>query len=227
VGNFENVNVRALLEHAFAGVPGGAPAPLPAPRAQHGAVASLRRVGLKAPIGALGIIAPALADSTYPAFFMASLILGAEADSQWGDPIPPLRSRFQYSILEDPGLARFYPTIEPGTVRPEAVAKSFNTTIGSMDNLIVSDEMLEGLRAGVGWLLGGPIHDEALDRIRVNSSALILCSTNIAERELRGGEPFWRRFRQEVERTGMPDLTRWLAYMQDPKLQMSLLYVPN
>jgi predicted Zn-dependent peptidase len=227
VGNFEGVNVRALLDQALAGVAGGPPTPLPPMRTAHAANVVAHRAGLTTPVGVLGICAPALTDSTYPAFYVATLVLGAEAISTWGEPVPPLRSRFQYSVLEDPALVRFYPQLMKSDQRAQAIGETFNRTLGSMDNLIVSDDLLETLRAGVAWLLGGPIHDEALDRIRTNSSALILCSTNMAERELRGGEKFWSHFRREVERANMPDLVYWLGYMRDPKLQVGLLYLPN
>jgi hypothetical protein len=110
---------------------------------------------------------------------------------------------------------------------PEALAESFNSTIGQQDNLVVSDDVMTSLRMGIEWLLGGPLNDAVLNHMRTDGLSLILLSTNMAERELRGGEVFWRPFRERAERAGVPDLVYWLAYMRDPKLQVRLVYLPE
>jgi len=62
--------------------------------------------------------------------------------------------------------------------------------------------------------------------MRTDGLSLILLSTNIAERELRGGEAFWSVYRARAEKVGVPDLVWWLAYMSDPKLEARLVFVP-
>ncbi|HTM57576.1 MAG TPA: insulinase family protein, partial [Candidatus Udaeobacter sp.] len=225
-GNLEGIDLRAVLEREFASVPGGAPPPLPKARPEHAISVEVARPGVARPVGVLGVFAPAMTDSSYPAFYLASLIIGAQANVQWGDPVAPLTSRFQYSAVEDPDLVRFYPPLTLQDRTAKSVGESFGTSIGREDNLVVSDDIIAQLRFGVGWLIGGPINDQALNHIRTQSYPLILCSVGIAERELRGGEAFWGPFRARVERVGAPDLIYWLSYMRDPKLQAKLIYLP-
>ena len=225
-GNLEGLDLRAALEHELAALPGGAPGALPPIRSQRAVTTLVRRAGLERPVGVLGIFAPALSDSSHPAFFLASLIIGAQANIQWGEPVAPLRARFQYSVLEDPDLLRLYPPMALTDRTGEALAESFNSTIGRQDNLVVSDDIAADLRYGVGWLLGAPLNDRALNHMRTESTALILLSTSLAEGELRGGEPFWSVYRARAEHVGVPDLVYWLGYMRDPKLQARLVYLP-
>ena len=225
-GNLEALDLRSALEREIKSLPGGAPPPLPKARPQRAINAAVPRPGLARPVGVLGIFGPALSDSSYPAFFLASLIIGAQANVQWGQPLAPLTSRFQYSAVEDPDLVRLYPPLTLEDRTPQSVATSFESTIGRQDNLVVSDDIIAQLRFGIGWLIGGPFNDAALNHIRTESYPLILLSVGIAERELRGGEAFWSGFRQRVERAGVPDLVYWLGYMGDPKLQARLIYVP-
>ena len=44
-----------------------------------------------------------------PAFYLNTLFFGALCKMEWGEPDPPLGMRFEYSLLEDPSAARFYP----------------------------------------------------------------------------------------------------------------------
>jgi len=226
-GDLSGFDLRAALERELAGVPGGPPGPLPAPRPLHPFGANVRRPNLARPVGVLGIIAPALADSSYPAFFLASMVIGAQANAQWGEPVAPLSSRFQFSVLEDPELTRFYPPLTLKDRTAGSIAESFGTSVGGQDNLVVSDEIMASLRFGIGWLIGGPLTDAALRHMRTDGGSLILLSCSMVERELRGGEAFWRKFRAEVDHLGVPDLTYWLGYMRDPKLQMRLMVLPD
>ena len=224
-GNLTGLNLHALLDHALDGLPAGPRRALPAVRPAHAASATVSWPGLTHPVGALGLIAPAIDDSTHPTFYLVSLILAAKAGELWGEPVPPLFSQFQYSVIEDPDLVRFYPPL-PGDPAAQDVAMAFNHTLGDNDNLVVSDALVEKLRIGIGWLLGAPLKDTQLDRMRINTTTLILCSTQMAERELHGGEAFWRVYRRRFEEAGVPDLLYWLARLRNPKYQVELLYKP-
>jgi hypothetical protein len=103
---------------------------------------------------------------------------------------------------------------------------SFNHTLGDDDNMVISDVLVEKLRIGIGWLLGAPLTDTQLDRMRVNTTTLILCSTQMGERELRGGEAFWSVYRRRIEEAGAPDLVFWLARLRNPKYQVQVLLKP-
>ena len=225
-GNLDGMDVRAALEHELTGVAGGPPGALPPARRLQPFSLGTTRAGLARPIGGIGIFAPAFTDSTHPAFFLAALIVGAQGNTQWGDPVPPMTSRFQYSVIEDPDLMRLYPPMTLQDRTPEAVAQSFTSTLGRQDNLVVQDDIMEQLRYGVEWLIGGRLNDAVLNHMRTDGLSLILLSTNIAERELRGGEAFWSVYRARAEKVGVPDLVWWLAYMSDPKLEARLVFVP-
>jgi hypothetical protein len=225
-GNLTGLNLHALLDHALDSLPAGARRPLPPVRPAHAASATMTWPGLSHPVGALGVIAPAIDDSTHPAFFLVSLILAAKANELWSDPVPPLYSLFQYSVLEDPDLVRFYPPLKGDSSAPDLVGLSFSHTLGDNDNLVISDDLVDKLRDGIAWLLGAPLKDTQLDRMRINNTTLILCSTQMAERELRGGEAFWSVYRRRLQEAGAPDLVWWLARMRNPKYQVQVLYKP-
>jgi predicted Zn-dependent peptidase len=226
-GNLDGLNLRALLTNEFSGVPGGPPAPLPPIRPGRGAVVTVKHDGVHDPVGVLGVMAPALSDSSHAAFYLAALIVGAQANLQWGDPTPPLSSRFQYSILEDPDLVRFYPPLKPNDREAGALSFAFAHGVGGEDNLVVSDDVIENLRSGVNWLVGGPLHAAVLARMRTQSGALILLTNSMVERELRGGEAFWSVYRRRMEEAGAPDFVYWLGRMREPKHQVALLYLPR
>ena len=226
-GNLSGLDLHALLAHALDGLPTGPRRPVPPIREARAAAATVKWPGLTRPIGGLGIAAPALDDSTHPTFFLVALILGAKTNELWGDPLPPLDTEFQYSVLEDPDMVRFYPPISGDKPVAGTVGQVFNHSLGNNDNLVVSDDLIEKLRNGIGWLLGAPLRETQLDRMRVNTTTLILCSTQMAERELRGGEAFWKVYRRRLQDAGAPDLVFWLARMSNPKYQVQLLYVPS
>lgn len=226
-GNLDGLDLRKMLESEFTGLAGGPPVALPPIRPARAASVLAKRDGIHDPVGVLGVMAPALDDSTHPAFYLAALIIGAQANLDWGDPVPPLSSRFQYSILEDPDLLRFYPPLTPKDREPREIVSVFAHTIGAQDNLVVSDEVIENLRAGVNWLVGAPLHPAVLARMRTQSGALVLLTNSLVERELRGGDAFWSAYRHRMESIGAPDLVFWLGWMGDPKKQVALLYLPR
>ena len=80
----------------------------------------------------LGLTAPALSDSLHPSFYMALLVLGGQAKVSWEPPARPLVTRFQYSLLDDPGFARFYPAVESAATRRPAAARGDPESDSSM-----------------------------------------------------------------------------------------------
>jgi len=63
VGDFGKVDMRTLVEKQFGSIPAGAPRPEPAVAPLKPVTRSMRRDG--APAGSLGILAPALADTSH------------------------------------------------------------------------------------------------------------------------------------------------------------------
>ncbi|MBI1798618.1 MAG: hypothetical protein HYR73_02905 [Candidatus Eisenbacteria bacterium] len=226
-GNLEGLDLRPLVERELGPLAGGAPQAPPPIRPGRPTLIAVPRAGIDRPTGVLGVMAPALTDSTHPAFYLAALIMGAQADVRWGDPQPPLMSRFQYGILEDPDLVRFYPPLARTDHDPRALSQSFRQTIGDMDNLVVGDDVVESLRAGVDWLLGGSLHAAVLAHMRTESGSLTLLTNSMIEREMNGGDAFWNRYRRRLKEAGVPDLVYWLAWLNDPNEQVALLYLPR
>jgi hypothetical protein len=145
----------------------------------------------------------------------------------WGDPVPPLTTRFQYSILDDPGLARFYPPVGAGVRNPKEIASAFTMTTGQMGNLVVTTDAVQALRDGLEWILGAPVPPAIVIRLKHDSGALFTLTRSAAARELMGGEPFWSLYRQRLDRLELPDPEFWVAHMMSPEHQVNLLYVPG
>src|SRR5439155_26677361 len=111
-GDLRGVNLRSLIENEFGKIPAGDPLPPAPPRPLKPSRHRLVRAQVGHPIGVVGVIAPALTDSLHPQFFLSLLIIGQQVKSSWQvDPL--LKSRFSYSILEEPDLIRFYPAAAP------------------------------------------------------------------------------------------------------------------
>ncbi len=80
--------------------------------------------------------------------------------------------------------------------------------------------------AQVLWLLGGPIPQAMKDGMRADAAALNFGCNATATRELLGGEAFWSRYRRRLTAITDAEIGRWAAYADDPKNQVSLLFVP-
>src|SRR5262249_10332599 len=112
-GNVGAIPLRALIQSEFGSIPAGAPVRHPAPASLDSAASTVPQPGASRPIGVLGLIAPALDDTTHAAFYLQLALVGAHCSRSWGRPDAPLTSRFYYSIFDDPEMARFYPPVSP------------------------------------------------------------------------------------------------------------------
>ena len=228
-GGLEGFNVHALVENQFAGLPAGAPparAADPAGAGFHPSVRSVARDDIHRPIGVIGVRAPALSDSLHPRFFLSMLVMGEFCHQSWA-PVPPVSTRFRYSILDEPDLVRFYPATAPETTDAGALGRELRQTLGALNAMVVLANEYQGYRYGVLWLLGGPMTKRVLAQVRSDGAALNNLCNNLAARELTGGEAFWSRYRVrflEPVEPGMSDWARWVCL---PEHQVALLFTPQ
>jgi hypothetical protein len=225
-GNLGDMNLHALIENEFGGIPSRhRPSPLPVP----GLTAGFRqatRAGLDHNAGCLGILAPAIDDSLHPSFYFSMLVLGTQSSRAWGKTEPPLSSRFQYSLFDDPEMARFYPPIANGAVEPATLFKSFRDAAEALENSIITPDVETPMIRGVIWLLGGAMSPELLARAARDPSVLGTLSTNQAVRELWGGEAFWSRYRARFMAHQRP-FRGWMDYLFDSSHRVGLVLTPR
>ncbi len=226
-GNLGNLNLSALVANEFGGIPAGPkPADPPARVLAGGAHRDLTRPGLAKPAGAIGIVAPALEDSLHPWFYVSMLFLGGYCQKEWRTT-PPLTSRFQYSLYDDPDLARFYPPPGPGSAADSALDAPFNQLVSKMGAMLFEAESYESLLRGVAWLLGDPLPDEILMRAARDPNLVATLASNQAVRELWGGEPFWSEYRRQLGPSHVKEFHSWVSYLLDPKNRVKLLLKPG
>ena len=224
-GNLDGPDLRALVEREFGSIPAGQVVPA-APH--HRFVASsvaLSWPGLEGPVGCVGVFAPSLRDTLHPVFYLTLLVVASRLGVTWGPPTPPLQSRFQYSILDDPELIRFYPRLEPGDRSPAELGEALADGLIANAMLVADEESLESLRAGVGWLLGAPLPHEILPRFQKTPGLLVLLSSSAASRELWGGEALWAPYRRLMDRCNI-DGAGLVARTRNPRNQVRLMLTP-
>lgn len=224
-GNLEGPDLRAMVEREFGSIPSGRLLPdAPHHRFVAGS-AGLRWPGIEHPAGCVGAVAPSLGDSLHPLFYLSLLVLAARLGETWGPPTPPLTSRFQYSILDDPELIRFYPRLEPGDRTPANLADVLADGLSANATLVADDESLESLRDGVSWLIGARLPREILPRFQRTPGLLALLSSSAASRQLWGGEALWAPYRRRLERTNI-DAVGLIARLRNPRNQVRLMLRP-
>lgn len=225
-GNFGALPLQTVLEHEFGGIPAGAPMPRPAPAPMKFASQSEKSAAVTTPIGVVAIRAPALTDSLHPFFFMATVLAGSHATRRWGEPEAPLTSRFQYSIMDEPDLARFFPPLGPEADNPALLSEEFITTMREVIQNPLDPSVLRDAWRGLDWLLGGPVAPEMRGRISMDAGALSTLSVGGAVRELWGGEPFWSVYRQRFRAAAAVEFRDWLAYYGDEPHTTRVLMTP-
>ena len=225
-GDLSGVSVRELIEHEFGGIPGGAPVPARRDPRLVAAVRTATWPGLAHPCGVVAVIAPALDDSLHPAFYLGSLAIGGWFRDQLGAPVPPLTSRFQYSLLDEPDLVRLYPDPAPGATTPASLVSDVDKGLDQLGETEMERSMLEVLRASVDWLIGGPLPPTVREQMRDRAGALGTLAGSMATRALWRGDAFWDLYRRRFETTliGHNSFVKWMA---DPSHQVALLFVPG
>lgn len=225
-GNLAGVDVRALVQALF-----GKLATAPAlPDTVTSRLSGQRRAtpwkALDQAAGVVAAAAPALTDSLHPGFFLGMLVTGAALNTNWGPPTGALAARFQYALLDDPELVRFYPPVPPATADPEIVAGALYEQLMVIGGQIVSTTILGRVRRSVRWLVGGELPDELVARVRRDPSGLGTLASSTATRALWHGDAFWADYLERFDRLnlGHSNFYEWLA---DPGHQTVVLLQPG
>ena len=227
-GDLSGLDLHPIVADEFGALPAGErlPAP-PAPRLDSVTVV-LRPPGVDAPLAVLGLVAPALSDTLHPSFFMALLVLGGQAKVSWGPPVRPLLTRFQYSLLDDPGFARLYPPVAPRQPPdPRGPAATLNQLVDDLLASAIQREIYEDLRHNLLWMMGGPMPQALVDGMRRDPAALNVLCTSLASQALWGNEVFWAGYRRRFGTSVSPAFDFWANWLRDPGHQVTLLRAPK
>ena len=224
-GDLSGVDVRALVGALFGKLPGGPAMPDTVHVTLRGGKRAMPWKGLAAPAGVIAVESPALADTLHPAFYLGMLVTGPGVINSWGQPQPPLVSRFQYSLFDEPELVRLYPPVRADATDPDVLAGSLYEQLMVVGGQMVDKTVLDGIRRSVSWLLGDEIPQEILARLRKDPGGLGTLSNGLATRALWLGDAFWadylRRFR--TQKIGHSYFYEWMA---EAKHQTTLLLTP-
>ncbi|HTQ41874.1 MAG TPA: insulinase family protein [Polyangiaceae bacterium] len=227
VGDFSNVDVRALIEHEFGGIAAGTARrdTVGAPLRPGSHTESL--AGLKHPYGALGIIAPALDDSLAPLFFLTNNILRAWWNENYGPPVSPLTTLFQYSPFDDARLARFYYGAPVGSSDPQVFRPTLEGGLDTYSRSSMEKSEIDRIRADNAWLLGGDLPASLRRLSATNAAPLNLLAITTATRACWRGDAFWNRFRERYEKINNYSHYAFSNWILDPKHEVALLLTPR
>jgi predicted Zn-dependent peptidase len=227
-GALSSLDLRAIIASEFGALPAGERLPAPPASRLDSVTVVLERPEVKTPMGVLGLVAPALTDSLHPSFYMAMLVLGTEVKQGWDLPTPPLGTRFQYSLLDDPGFVRFYPPHDPKRVfGPSSITTILDETVDELVQEIVQREVYDGLRYGMIWMMGGPMTRALAESVRQDPAALNVLCTSLASQALWGNEEFWAEYRRRFGSTASPTFSFWANYLKDPRHHARLILAPG
>jgi hypothetical protein len=227
-GDLASLNLRAITASEFGALPAGGRVPAPPASRLDSVTVVLERPEVKTPMGVLGLVAPALTDSLHPSFYMAMLVLRTQVEQGWGLPTPPLGTRFQYSLLDDPGFLRLYPPRAPKQASdPSSLTTILDETVDELVQQIVQGEFYEGLRHSMIWMMGGPMPRALTESVQQDPAALNVLCTALASQALWGNDVFWAEYRRRFDIGVSPDFSFWADYLKDPRHHVRLILAPG
>jgi hypothetical protein len=185
----------------------------------------LPRPEIDIPLGAVGIVAPALTDSMHADFYLHTLWFASLLNDAWGKAQAPLTSRFQFPLLDDPTMVRFYPPIEP--VDSVRTSEEFDLSMREILPPQEPDDSFDQLRDRVSWLFGGPMEIRMAVRARTDPSVLYNLSSAAAARAMWGDEVFWSQYRARLGASSNGHVNQWRGYFLRASNQVSLAFRPE
>jgi len=223
-GNFDDLDLGTLVRSLFGSIPAGARIADTAPDTLKAAVRTLQLPQVKGRQGAIGIIAPALDDTSHPAFYLHTMLLTSHLSQVWSkleDSGPgPF---FHYAILDEPDLARLFP---PGAATTDDLGTLLDSSIAQLYTTVITRESYQELRSTLAWLLGGPMTRGQLDSARQDSATLHTLARSAAGRQLLGGESFWAAYLQRFVALPAGGLQTWMDHYNAPEHQVLLMVTP-
>jgi hypothetical protein len=226
-GNLGGIDVRRLVEGEFGGIPSGTKSHAATHARPAPARSRLSHPGLSEPFGALGVIAPALADSLHPSFYLHALLFGSFVKTRWLPPAPPLTSRFQYVLFDEPDLAIFYPPVSIDARDTLRSSEEFAVALREMPGENAEVEVYDRIRRGAGWLLGAPFPLPLLRRARSEPGMLLTLASSMAARATWGDETFWASYRRRFDQNLETDWVYWRGYFAALKNQVEMRLLPG
>jgi peptidase M16-like protein len=226
-GDLSAWNVRDLVQQEFGGIPAGTPLPVTPPARLDSAAVVMRRAGVSGPTGAVGVLAPALGDTLYPSFFIAMVMLATHTHQIWGPPAPPLTARFQYSVLDDPSMARFYPRLPAGQSTVQDLVTEFGYSTDDVMRMTITSDAIREVAGGTEWLFGGPMPAALRQHVRDDPAALNQLGVNDALRALLGTESFWALFRVRLDPLRARGPSTWMTYLAGRAHLVRLMLLPK
>jgi hypothetical protein len=223
-GNLQGYDVRRMLEYELGSLAAGDPAPPVSWGTLSSAQASIGRNDLPEPRGVIGVLSPNLDDPRHPGFYRFAVIFGSFCASRWGPPDPPLTTRFQYSLTDDPELARYYPPIVVGQTR--TLEEELRLTLADFMLAAPDSQTQTKLAGGVAWLVGGPLPRDLVLRMRQDPATLTALGSNLAARALYGDDEFWSTYRRRFESDPL-DFGAVSQWFTDPEHHVQLLFTPE
>ena len=227
-GDLSRLDLHAIVAAEFGALPPGTRLPDPPVIRLDSATVVLERPEVTDPAGVVGLIAPALTDSMHPSFFLSMLMMGTHAKFTWGLPTPPLTTRFQFSLLDDPEFVRFYPRLTRQEVaHPQSLSTVFGVAVSDLLRVMIARKTYDTYRDNVLWMVGGPLSEAFAEEVRRDPAALNVLSTSIAMQALWGSEAFWTEYRRRFDFGVSPGVEFWTDWMSDPRHQVRLLLLPK
>jgi len=226
-GNFEGFDLHALVEGLFAGIPSGTAIPQRPPTLIRAAGRVVPRAGLKAPLGIVGVIAPAISDTLHPSFYLNALLIGRYCEDKWGAAPAPLPARFRYPIFADPQIAQFFPPPAPNETDADQLGVALQDAVEGLANSIVEPGLLTELRLNYAWILGGPMSPSLRVRMRDHPGTLHTLASTMAVRALWGDDAFWHRYLARFMDPHTSLGERWTDHFESPDNIIRLLLTPS
>jgi len=225
-GNLSGLDMRKLVSPLFEPLAGGTALPDTVQVRLKGARRVSTWKSLVAPVGAIASYSPALTDSLHPSFYLGMLITGPALTHAWGGAKPPLTSRFQYSLLDEPELVRFYPPAPPESSDPERLAGALHEMLEVVGAQQVVGPMMNRVKKSVRWLLGAELPSELRERLQREAGGLGTLSSNLATRALWNGDAFWNEYLARFDRASLGH-SFYYEWLTAPEHQAVLLLTPT
>jgi hypothetical protein len=185
----------------------------------------MRRDG--APIGGMGILAPALSDSSHPSFYLAAMVLGSMCQSMWNQNTPSGGSRYQYALVDEPELFRLFPDIPRTEGDPGRLVYTLRLATDVLPTLVIPDDDFDQMRRSMTTVLGGPMPRAQRQAVNNNPGMLHSLARGQAACELRMGPAFWERYRESLDRVHTSMVSVWKDWFESPAHQVVLLMTPK
>lgn len=222
-GDLVSVDVRRLVESLFGPIPAGEPMPPPGEAPLGPATFAMTRAA--EPVGAIGLIAPPLDDSTHAAFYLAASVFGVMSEQMTARSGADDKRRFQYGLFDEPELARVYPDVQPG-VGPERLGEAVVALVEPMMQFTLLSRWLVQSRDRTTYLLGGPVPTSVLRQMKQNPRMLIAFSRAQASCELIRGPAFWDGYRARLMQVDALAAKPMLQRMTEEQHQVRVVLAP-